>query len=324
MGTAQDRRTPGRRVRGKLAALGNRLLDPVRGWRCRREGPLLILFCEGGVSAQITQYIYGQMLLDKGYRLKYDHTFYRENGADADGRFDRSFTLDRLCELDRFSVAPAWQSGYYRRHHLYAGNQPPNDPVADLDRPWQPPLFLGQYYRCEPQQFLPAVRRYIRLRPPEQVLDGPGLALYREISACDAVGVHVRRGDMANQAYHRRLPELEYYLNAVTAPEFAGKTFYFFSDEPDWVRDTLLPRLPSGTDCRLVQGNDSYYGYRDLLLLSACRHQIASGGSFGKMAFIFNRYPGKTLMYFTLEGTKDDRFAGENVIYWTADGKRLP
>ena len=57
--------------------------------------------------------------------------------------------------------------------------------------------------------------------------------------------------------------------------------FYFFSDEPDYVRDTLLPALPQGIESMVVDFNGSDRGYMDLALIAKCRYVIGSIGSLG-------------------------------------------
>ena len=69
---------------------------------------------------------------------------------------------------------------------------------------------------------------------------------------------------------------------------------------------------------------DNKRRYMDLLLLSACKHQIASQGSFGVVAFVLNQNPDKILM-FPLGSRKivEKRLVNQNVIYYNLQGKRL-
>ena len=78
-----------------------------------------------------------------------------------------------------------------------------------------------------------------------EVLDAQNKLLYSEIDSrpC-SVAVHVRRGDLKVEipAYGKPA-SLEYFKSAVTYMQdrdYCLLFFYFFSDEPDWVRDDLF------------------------------------------------------------------------------------
>ena len=60
--------------------------------------------------------------------------------------------------------------------------------------------------------------------------------------------------------------------------------FFVFSDEPEWVRNELLPKLPAAADVTVADLNGPEHGYMDLALMAQCRNQITSQGSHGKFA----------------------------------------
>lgn len=291
---------------------------------CRKLPPCLIMNCDGGICSQIHQYIWGQMLIDMGYPVKYDYTFYEDDGKDMYGNFDRSYVLDKLCNLDRLEVAPRFQVEYYKKHYLNPDNQPPKPIVMDLHHDWHPPLYMGLYYTCAPEEYVPALNRYIRLKAPEEFLDKPNLELYHQIRNSDSVGIHIRRGDMSQNSSAWTVPSVNYFFTALQLPEFAGKTFYFFSDEMPWVKENIISKLPDGFKYHLMDQNDSSKGYMDFYLLSCCKHQIASQGTFGSMSYVLNPNPDKILVL-PKDGRKNmqQRLASDRVIFISLDGQRL-
>lgn len=50
-----------------------------------------------------------------------------------------------------------------------------------------------------------------------------------------------------------------------------------------------------------VVNNASYYGYRDLYLLSQCRYTVKSQGSFGEYAYMLNKRQDKKLVAYNGE-----------------------
>lgn len=302
-----------------------RFKDYVQAVRCRVDGNCLILFCDGGISSQMYQYMWGQYLIEKGYRVKYDLSFYDNNPRDMDGIFDRSYTLDKLCVINDIEKAPKWQIEYYKKHFLNPKNQFPHSNIMSIDEQWEAPKYLGNYYSCEPSEYIAMFRKYIHIKDINEVLDEDNRGIYMRITNCESVGVHIRRGDMINDKTNRWIePELSYFVNTMSSAEFNKMHFFLFSDEIDWIKERLIPLIDGIVEYTVVENNGSDKGYIDLLLLSSCKHQIASQGSFGVVAFVLNRNPDKILMI--PEGSRKmvrERLAGENVVCWDLHGNRL-
>jgi hypothetical protein len=94
-----------------------------------------------------------------------------------------------------------------------------------------------------------------------------------------SVGVHVRRGDMTKEGYYWRVLSPEYYIKAMEL--FPNSTFYFFSDDMNWVEKNIICCVPH-LQCEKVDCNTDDQGYLDLALLVNCRGFICSSGSLGK------------------------------------------
>jgi hypothetical protein len=104
------------------------------------------------------------------------------------------------------------------------------------------------------------------------------------------VAIHVRRGDLSvfNTAYGAPVGS-NYFNNSIAYIESkVGECYYyFFSDEPEWVRNYLINELDVTDNYCIVDVNGAEKGYLDLFLIAACKHQITSKGSLGKYgAFI--------------------------------------
>jgi hypothetical protein len=94
-----------------------------------------------------------------------------------------------------------------------------------------------------------------------------------------AVSVHVRRGDYVSnpvaRAFHGVLP-LSYYEAAMTSLSQVGAShFFFFSDDPDWVRDHMDTR--EGT---VVDHNVAVRAAGELALMAECSGHVIANSSF--------------------------------------------
>lgn len=105
------------------------------------------------------------------------------------------------------------------------------------------------------------------------------LRLATEISSTNAVSVHFRRGDYANNpivSKEREPCSLDYYRMAIDVIlAKAGKVhYYLFSDEPEWVEKNFQADIEMTV---IPIGNSSY---EDMWLMSLCKHNITANSSF--------------------------------------------
>ncbi len=117
-----------------------------------------------------------------------------------------------------------------------------------------------------------------------------------EIEACNAVSLHVRRGDYLTSAaarFHGSLPT-EYYVAAVHCLErqSMGKfRLFIFSDDIDWCKENLqslhddIVFMPTGLR-----------NYEDLLLMSKCKSNIIANSSFSWWGAWLNTNPEKIVI----------------------------
>lgn len=253
--------------------------------------PKIIVLMDGGICSQMHQYVLGEIFKKKGFHVCFDLSFFKEWGSDLNFRFVRNFDI-----LNAFPKLPLEEAGktsvkVYKRRFYYSGN---NTGYRKNDYNFLnlvAPVYLGGYYHLPPELFLKEFRDLYRV--DLSVLDSDNRIVADEIlSANNAVGVHVRRGDLVtNEVFSYGKPaSLEYFRNAVSFinKRISAPSFYFFSDEPDWVRDILFPELGICENVRLVDINGSDKGYMDLFLMSCCKHQITSKGTMGKYAALLN------------------------------------
>lgn len=102
-----------------------------------------------------------------------------------------------------------------------------------------------------------------------------------EIQGCNAVSLHIRRGDYVSNAKFNAAHgtcDLDYYARAAAfvAQRVGDPVIYAFSDDPAWVAENL--KLPF--EMRFVGHNDGDTNYEDLRLMSACQHHIIANSSF--------------------------------------------
>ena len=138
------------------------------------------------------------------------------------------------------------------------------------------------------------IREAFRFPPIE---DEQNRAFARQIAGCEAVAVHVRRGDMLptsgkyyKSGYFRRA--VGYMKRHVKDP-----VFFFFCDpgSAQWCRENnpVFGLNPKKDKIVYVSCNGGETSYRDMQLMARCKHNIVTNSSFGWWGAYLNQNPGK-------------------------------
>ncbi|HLP97529.1 MAG TPA: alpha-1,2-fucosyltransferase [Sideroxyarcus sp.] len=128
-------------------------------------------------------------------------------------------------------------------------------------------------------------------------LAGRNAQLARQMDDVNAVSLHVRRGDYANNpkaaSTHGLCPP-DYYREAVQlmAARIARPHLFIFSDDMVWVKENLKFELP----CEFVEHNRGTESYNDMRLMSLCKHHIIANSSFSWWGAWLNPDPGKIVV----------------------------
>lgn len=130
------------------------------------------------------------------------------------------------------------------------------------------------------------------------------------IEGCNAVGLHMYRGDSrSNEELYDGICTEKYYEGAVRfiQDKCPDAKFFIFSNEPKWVKGWVISLMKSQIredmsreEIRaledhfvLIENNTEYTGYLDMFLMSRCRHNIISNSSFSWWAAFINENPDK-------------------------------
>ena len=230
-----------------------------------------------GLADQIGWYGYGEEICEK-YRLpvKYGFRWFKK-GKDDDGRFPRVFQLKSAFPDIRIEAVNEFTQWLHRSFFRFS----------------RKPQMRKEYgIQILKDKFHP-----IDIDTCKDLLD--------DINARKSCAVHVRRGDYAHGALGTHPTQAEFFILAVRKIKALEPNvkFFFFSEEPDWIRKEILPALDKEIACRVCDQNDSSKGYLDLYLISRCDHVICSLGGFGHAGRLFSYKKG-----YYLRGIASDEY----------------
>lgn len=127
-------------------------------------------------------------------------------------------------------------------------------------------------------------------------LDAKNQLLLESIAVCQSVSIHVRRGDYVKKRRRESFGSVctpEYYLQAIDyiEKEIENPVFFVFSDDIPWVRENMNIR-----HAQYIDWNNGADSYKDMQLMSNCRHHIIANSSFSWWGAWLNPRPKKIVV----------------------------
>ena len=131
---------------------------------------------------------------------------------------------------------------------------------------------------------------------PKKKLDTRNQKIVQEMKRGQSVSIHVRRGDfVTNKLNIPQFIGLKYYIDAVRKIKkiTSSPQFYIFSNDMRWCRENITPLIGNGT---FIEHNTGKNSYKDLLLMSACHHNIIANSTFSWWGAWLNENKNKTVI----------------------------
>ena len=263
---------------------------------------MIVVRLRGGLGNQLFQYAAGFSLAKHhGVPLKLDlYTYTKHKYRKYElGHFNIEEHLATREEVHRFTGSNFLvrflnkRENYLRCPGVFA--QPHYHFFEDFLK-LPSPLYLSGYWQSE-KYFLSiasAIRSMYTLKQP---LDARNEALAAEMASGESVAVHVRLGDYAsNQQYQSFFGTLDaaYYRAAIDhlMQHRSNLRFYVFSDSVAKAK-SMFSDLPHAT---FVDHNQRDQAYKDLWLMSRCRHNIIANSTFSWWGAWLNANPNKLVV----------------------------
>lgn len=253
---------------------------------------MIITHVIGGLGNQMFQYAIGRALsLTRGVPLRLDtHDF--EGYAQHNGyELERVFNISAQIATDAdCRQVMGWRASPIvlraLRRKILSFLRGSNIAVEPGFNYWSSIVnvpddcYLQGYWQSENyfRHCAPTIRVDFSFKIPA---DPRNLELSNKISQCNAVSLHVRRGDYAANPVTLAMHGLctpDYYHQAIryVSERVAQPVFFIFSDDVAWVKENISIKFP----CRYVDHNRGSESYNDMRLMSLCRHHIIANSSF--------------------------------------------
>jgi hypothetical protein len=152
-------------------------------------------------------------------------------------------------------------------------------------------IYLSGYWQSE--QYFSKITNHLReWYSPKNPLDVQNQELRDKIREGNSVCLHVRRGDYTGNSTFGFVP-VEYYKKAIDTvmKDVSNPQFFVFSDDIPWCKENI--KIPNATFVEHNKGDDSF---KDLVLMSYCKHNIIANSTFSWWGAWLNSNPSKIVI----------------------------
>ena len=226
----------------------------------------------GGLGNQMFQYALATSLRAKGFEVALDTSMYDIT------RMHNGYELEHVFGIkEKLVEKTEWHSLYLRTIiRLQPSKLVLNDSLDYNDQVTiKPKRYLNGYWQDE--RYFINVAHEIHNVFRFKLIDDKTLRLANEMQRGNSISIHIRRGDYAS--FGMSMLNVDYYRSAVDFlySRVDVPHFYIFSDEAKFA-DELARTL--GLDYTLIDFNNCQEAYKDMYLMSQCKHNIIANSSF--------------------------------------------
>jgi hypothetical protein len=264
----------------------------------------------GGLGNQMFQYAFCTALNKEDKKAQVSFStylyYYHHNGFDLTKAFQialpfklkvLNFILHKAQFLYKNKLAAAFFRRFITAYHKRKYSTYPEKKEFEFDPEifdQQAVFFVGTW---QVAQYFDNVQELLKDKFKFKMpADAENSKLIEQINACEAVSIHIRRGDYFNDHWKNTLAIIKdntYYLNAVAHinSTISLPVYFIFSDDIEWAKEHL--QMPG---CVYINNNKGSNSYVDMYLMSICKHNIIANSTFSWWAAWLNKNPNKIVV----------------------------
>ena len=291
----------------KLLAL-LRVLRSILYEACRAAGhitqyfekdPCVIIWIDGGFCSQIFRYLKGRWYVQRGFKVKYDISWYKDP-VDCLGIESRDFVLLKYFPDLDFELAAPRELSKYRK--LYSKSTRSASKYKGQRDKLKAPLYdflYGLDWVIDSEKKYEELTQCLEWGHIHHILSLEAQKIEASIiedknKGLQTIGLHVRRGDMVSKrfAYGGKVLTSKYYEHILSLAADENSVVYVFSNGFDFVSEAVIPHIK----CKYILADKTQGVHEDIFLCSLCDVQLAGQGSLGNRAYSFNKNKNRKLI----------------------------
>lgn len=230
------------------------------------------IIVNGGLGNQMFQYALYLTLKERGHSIRLDTSLYNYVDTHNGYELERVFGIKEplIC---RRGLHLIWlrllMKGYLKpittKDSFVYDKKVINSPRAYIIGYWQS------------EKYFAVIKDKVREVFAFRNIDNYNYSIAEEMNNCNSVGIHIRRGDYLTSGM--TLVRDDYYRNAIRyIKEYVSSSvFYVFSDDQE---EAISIMDSTNVPYKLITHNNGEDSYKDMFLMSQCKHNIICNSSF--------------------------------------------
>ena len=231
-------------------------------------------------------------------------TIFRKHGLDLMntlGDFEAAGEHNRVTIVPKYKLTPVWAYLKYFQSKIKGGSVLNFDNTDKLFVKSEISLFAGQrllfFYKNSGIERIDKIIRKTFVFPDIEISDKKNYETLQRIRCYNSISLHIRRGDALYASYN-------YYVNGYfkralkyLRQQVENPVFFVFCDPDtiDWAKQNgrMLGLDFAKDHIYFVDWNKGDYSWRDMQLMSECKHNVIVNSSFGWWGAWLNNNPCK-------------------------------
>ena len=261
---------------------------------------MIIIKSIGGLGNQLFQYALYKRFLSLGREAKIDFSqLYRDGLSNELNIFDNKIAqptekeIARLGDCGQSLISKVRRkAGIRKKNHIIEKASYTYDPdILKLDN-----AYLFGYWQSQ-KYFLPIREELLEDIKFPEFTEVHNLRYAAKINECECpVSLHIRRGDYLIKKFRKQYGGIctdTYITEAINYFKQSSPKahFFVFTNDKEWVNGHF-----SDIKMTIVLGNSGTSSYRDLQLMSMCKHNIIANSSFSWWGAWLNSTPDKQVI----------------------------
>ena len=263
---------------------------------------MIIIKFIGGLGNQMFQYALYRKLKESGKVVKADLTeikeYNRHNGYEIENVFNVKIdeaSIEELSNLkdnrqDIISKIRRKLFGFKKSHYIEKSNAY-DENILNLDN-----IYLDGYWQTS--KYFDSIRDVIfQDFNYNFTCDNKNEEVIKLMKESNSVSMHIRRGDYVSNPeaakVHGGITTLQYYQNAIKYinANIEKPMFFIFSDDVEWTKKNIVV-----DNSMIISWNRSTDSFKDMILMSNCKHNIIANSSFSWWGAYLNKNKDKKVL----------------------------
>ncbi|WP_143315763.1 alpha-1,2-fucosyltransferase [Clostridium sp. HBUAS56017] len=248
---------------------------------------MIIVRAVGGLGNQMFQYAFYKSLCENNNHVMFDKSDYRihnhHNGFEIESIFNVHYVEAsegqiKKISFDKKSVLYRIANKYFNVQLTKKSEYKEDKCISNVKlKKYDKDIYFDGYWQAE-KYFIDVSDQIRKEFVFKNKLDDRNRKLIKYLHDKNTVSIHVRRGDYLKEKSLVGVCDMSYYNKAIgmVKDKVSNPVFVFFSDDMLWVKENF--KLDD--ECIFVDWNTGSNSYKDMQLMSNCKHNIIANSTF--------------------------------------------